>query len=151
MPQSNPSYLQQLRGTHTKHGHVVLAVMQGADTYSFAYTVGLAAQGGRDLLVIGLPQDVSHPVLNALARRLKGLATLPAVVDDAANVPVRLREVPTAKLHQPPAGFPMLRLPVPDTLVLVEWPCRAGFWPGTPGYTSLCRQDPTDLSLPTRQ
>lgn len=148
MTDRHTDYLERLRALIAEHGHAVQGVMPGERSFGFAYTVGLSQAGQRELLMIGLPMNAAQSLLNDIAKRLKDVQELPAEVDRIATVPLRLREVATKSLAEPLGVFTGLCLPMPATVVQVLWPCPGGFWPGEPGYSSLCPQDPTNLEPP---
>lgn len=54
-------------------GWAVMHVLPAADTDTttpFAYTVGLTAHGYPELLIVGLPPEIAHDLLNDLAARV---------------------------------------------------------------------------------
>lgn len=56
-----------------RHGwHVVMVAEGGPGEPPFAYTIGLQTTCAHpEFIIIGLPHDVSHPVLNELGRRIQ--------------------------------------------------------------------------------
>lgn len=146
-----PEFTARLRAILAQHGHAIQAVGGDATTFGFSYSVGLSAGGAaKELYTIGLPPSVAQPLLNTLAERLAGADGVPDQITDVASVPLRLREIPTASLDEPLSVFRLVDLPVPDTVIQMIWPCAAGHWPGDPGYSHACPQDPTNLAIPPR-
>jgi hypothetical protein len=96
------AYLDEMRALVDEHGWAVQYVPATHETPPYAYTVGLAAAGERELLVYGLPRDVSHRLCTeAVARQraeeglephrpydglLSGFAAVFLPVPDARNV-----------------------------------------------------------------
>lgn len=61
---------QAIVRTIAEHGFAVQAVFQGPDTPAFAYTIGLSLAGMPELVVPGLPPQVSHGILTGAARSM---------------------------------------------------------------------------------
>ena len=71
-----------------QYGHMVIGV---DDNPSFAYTVGLTSRFGCELLVIGLPYQYAHAILNDIASKFS-----PDLLDkpttEFSNLPLLLKE-----------------------------------------------------------
>lgn len=67
--------LDDVRAKIRKHGFTVISVGADEDFPPFSYTVGLAAKGLPELVMVGLHPEIMHPVLlQAAARVHKGEA-----------------------------------------------------------------------------
>lgn len=74
-----------------KHGHSVIGVASDGISASFAYTIGLTAKFGCELLICGLPMQHAHPILNHIAREFdKSLLGVPT--EDFSNLPLLMME-----------------------------------------------------------
>lgn len=106
----------------------------------FAYTIGMFGYGHPELLVLGMPVDSAHPVLNELGQRVKdGEQLLPGQLITFPNWPHRMVPgvVPNPgeivfganRHYQRPAEFsvPVLQLSYDD---------RDGRFPWEPGYAA---------------
>ncbi|QWF82367.1 DUF4262 domain-containing protein [Amycolatopsis sp. CA-230715] len=63
-------YLDYIAGEITKYGWIVQSVEEDAVRASWAYTVGLTRTGRPELVVTGLPGEVSAGLLNEFASHL---------------------------------------------------------------------------------
>jgi len=72
----------------------LIAVGGCADAPSFSYTIGLSEKVGHELIVVGLPYQYAHPILNQIAMEhlLKGGTLEIDKPDDRfANLPVKFQ------------------------------------------------------------
>ena len=146
---STQRYLDQLRALIAAHGHAIQAVMGDANEYPFAYTVGRSQRELLEVVVVGLPTDLSGTVLNGVCDRLAAAhGALPPVVDDVVNVPLRLRRVDLAPGAHPLFMLEHLGLPPPRCVIQVMWPCPLGFFPDEKGYSHRCEQDLAQITRP---
>jgi hypothetical protein len=144
-------YLAHLEGLISEHGWAIQAVRPRADDPApgppFAYTVGLSRPqfGHPELLMIGLPTDTAHTILNDLGekvrrgerlhpgQRIKGLLrggyeVELLAVDDAADPRAPLSVATRLYGH----GGPV------DALQVV-WPDRHHRFPWDPGFDAGMR------------
>jgi hypothetical protein len=75
-------------------GWTVMMVMGNERQPSFAYTVGLSDHSQPELMVIGLPPESAHFILNGMAKKaLANLLPNPrGLVHEVANMPLSLRQ-----------------------------------------------------------
>jgi hypothetical protein len=90
--QSHAEFVDNVRKLVERHGHMVVAI----DAYlttgepEYAYTVGLAAKYGHEVIVFGCHRDVAQLVLNAVATSAAAGALEPYVRDGRYfNMPVK--------------------------------------------------------------
>lgn len=77
------------------HGMAVISVEGDAPGESFAYTVGLSAHDHPELVMMGIPPEVTHRLLNALgARVLRGEDLVPGTHEGLLANGYRLWVVP---------------------------------------------------------
>lgn len=84
-----------------EHGHQVIGVHGSPDNPPFAYTIGLTPRFGFELLVVGLPIQHAHPILNHVAKDWHPeLMNEPC--DEFANLPLLLMRCNTDldRLHR---------------------------------------------------
>jgi hypothetical protein len=127
---------RRLEALVREHGFAVVSVGAARDVPGFTYTVGLADERLPELLVIGLPAQVAHPVLNALAARLRHERALPLeqpLRDVFAGMAAVLQEVPFARC----AAYVHVaaeRQHGPIRVLQLIWPDEAGRFPWETGY-----------------
>ncbi|MBU9763038.1 DUF4262 domain-containing protein [Mycobacterium sp. TNTM28] len=93
-------YLDELRGMIEDHGWAVQFVE--SENRPFAYTVGLHDRGLPELLITGLPPDVSTRVLNSLAHMIvdDGIVLGPAMhIDYQDRFLIEVVEVENPDVH----------------------------------------------------
>jgi hypothetical protein len=73
-----------------KHGHHVMGVGAGPSSPSFAYTIGLTAKYGTELIVFALPMNMACGFLNQIAEL--GAIQLEEPYTDIANFPLHVRK-----------------------------------------------------------
>lgn len=124
------------------HGHMVQQV--GVGRTGWAYTIGLAATLGYELICTGLPVNTAQQLLNDMATKLKKQA----VPDDQpiaeiATMPLVLR---TIDLNDAPDLHTLLLVShllevVPTRVRQMMWPDPAGNFPGSEDYDFPVTQD----------
>jgi hypothetical protein len=70
------AYLSEMRALVDEHGWAVQYVSGTAESPPYAYTVGLAAAGSSELLVYGLPREVSHHLCTEAVARAESEGAL---------------------------------------------------------------------------
>jgi len=110
----------------------------------WAYTIGLTPTLGYELVCVGLPPEVTYPVLNDLAAQLKA-SEVPdeQPIPEISNMPVILR---TINLDEAPEVNVLLgtarRLNMaPTKLRQMLWPDPQGHFPGSAEYAFPIPQD----------
>lgn len=77
-----------------EHGHQVIGVQGFSEHPPFAYTIGLSPRLGFELLVVGLPMQHAHIILNDIANNWRSeLMDVPS--DEFANLPLLLKRCDT--------------------------------------------------------
>lgn len=147
------NHLDSVRDLVARFGHAIQAVGDGDGTL-YAYSVGLAAAQGSELLTIGLPARVAFRILNDLAAKLaeQPIADGEDIHGLAAGLPLRLKTHlvidPANHIDRTELVSVSLRLGyhVPYVRQLV-WPDASGRFPDDPGYDHPNRQS-IDLLAP---
>jgi hypothetical protein len=121
-------------------GWSVLAIPAGErdDEPAFAYTVGLHKRFGHpEIIVLGLPHELMHELLDVCGERIKAGETLPVgtpfgeVLDGCS---VQLRPVRAVESYREHVGYAMWFNGGPEFgLLQLVWPDDAGRFPGEPG------------------
>jgi hypothetical protein len=127
---------RKLEALVREHGFAVVSVGAAPDAPEFTYTVGLADEHLPELLVIGLPAQVAHPVLNVLATRLRRERALPLeqpLGDVFAGMAAVLQEAPYARCA-PYVRVAAERQHGPIRVLQLIWPDQAGRFPWETGY-----------------
>lgn len=131
---------QDCRKIIETYGHMV----QQVGGSGWAYTIGLTPTLGYELICVGLPLQVTQPLLNDLAAMLKS-SEIPdeQAIADISNMPVILRTIDLAET--PNVGILInvarrLNI-VPTKLRQMVWPDPAGNYPGSPNYNFPIPQD----------
>lgn len=112
---------------------------ESPDEPAFSYTIGLwKGFEHPDLIVVGLPQEIAHGVLNQVGERIRGgeQVSLDEDLDWIGPYPIRFRQVMTRASYQEYVGrgldyyegqpFPLLQL---------LWTDKERRFPGDPGTT----------------
>lgn len=121
----------------------VVAVLPGKDSPPFAYTAGLSVLGFPELIIVGVPDDVSHPILNNVGRGFVDrsiAAKHGTVMDSVASMDSELFRVSVGAMHQymslcrkvsqrKNGGFKALQ---------VVWPDEEGLFPWEDGCNHYC-------------
>lgn len=115
------------------HGHSVIGV---DDKPSFAYTIGLSARFGYELIAVGLPQHFACAIFNDIATCLAaGEAIEMGVPDDRwANLPVRFRECTEKARDYVCQADAFYGRPVRAVQMVLS--DKNGLFPEDPGYDS---------------
>ncbi|HVK78953.1 MAG TPA: DUF4262 domain-containing protein [Kofleriaceae bacterium] len=130
--------MDRVREGVAEHGWWVMKVPAGesADEPAFAYTIGLwSSYQHAELIVIGLPLEVAHVVLNDLGGRIRDGRPVPVGADLAEVIqgyPVRLREVVDPQSHRAHVGRALAYHRAPFPLLQLVWPDKQGRFPGHP-------------------
>lgn len=134
------AYLEQCRDRISAYGFVI----QQAGSNGWAYTIGLAPTLGYELVCVGLPSEVTFPVINNLAAYLKA-KDVPddQPIAEVADQPVVLR---TISLSEEPdvgilLGIARALEMVPVKLRQMCWPDPSGHFPGSAEYSFPNPQD----------
>lgn len=134
------AYLEQCRDRIRTYGFVI----QQAGSNGWAYTIGLSSTLGYELACVGLPPEVTFPVINNLAAFLRG-KDVPddQPIAEVANQPVVLR---TISLNEEPEIGVLLGVAralemVPSNLRQMFWPDPSGHFPGSAEYSFPNTQD----------
>jgi hypothetical protein len=87
-------YMQRVRENIDEFGQHIVGVLSEGAAPGFTYTVGLLPHVGYELVVYGLPHQVSMPILNDIGRRLREREPLPFNTPDSrfTNLPVKFVE-----------------------------------------------------------
>lgn len=126
-------YLSKVKAVVAEHGWAVQGV--GSEP-SVAYTVGLAKKSVPEIMLMGLPMEVAHAILNTVARQLTGgtLSLKEGVNIDGVfeGFPAQFRELTFVESdrHMPVACI-VAGYTVPAWQLL--WPDENGRFPGDPG------------------
>lgn len=108
---------------------------------SFSYSLGFYANYGQpEIILLGLPQETAHQLLNIVAIRFAG-AKQPyetyKAYDDIADG-MRIAFIPVARNHYPPylgyAGWFYGSVKTEFPALQMVWPDREGRLPWEPGY-----------------
>jgi len=131
---------EKLEDIIQRHGHAVVFTEEITDTarVPMAYTVGLAAAGLAEIVVFGLPSEVSQVLLNDAAQRLRR-DELPVdeKIERLASMPVVFKRVPPVAAEQHimmannRAGQPV------EALQLV-WPDQQSRFPWEEAFDEQC-------------
>lgn len=101
------------------------------------YTVGLTGHGHPELIVFGLPPDISRPLLRDVAADLvagRRVVTAGQVAGDVlAGHPVRFVEVPEPDRHLPVAAQFYAVAGTQVRAMQIVWPDRHDRWPWDAG------------------
>ncbi|NIH93263.1 DUF4262 domain-containing protein [Mycolicibacterium fluoranthenivorans] len=133
-------YLDHLRATIQDHGWAVQYVE--SDKRPLAYTVGLHSRGLPELLMTGLPANVSCRVLNSIAHMIvdDGVELAPAMhIDYEDRFLIEVAQVEHPDIHMRFAvelfgrDFPALQL---------VWADERGCFPWAPGWGHGRRRQP---------
>jgi hypothetical protein len=112
---------------------------------SFAYTIGLTAQGGPEVIIAGLDPTLSEHLLNDLARRVVERAqrfTAGQRISDVLDgYDAVLVEGPAAGVLRPAAAYVRYGENV-VRLLQVVWPDARGRFPWEPGCTLSLHAQP---------
>jgi hypothetical protein len=136
-----------------RYGLHILKVADGNNWAEYAYTVGLfQTYGHPEAIVLGLPGDVAHGVLNCLAdviRSGKQFAPGEQTEDLLEGYPCKFLEIPFEQMfahfgwaiwYYDDRAFPVWQLVYPD---------RAGRWPWEPGVSpGFISQQPVLSKVP---
>lgn len=121
----------------------VLPVLEGENSPQFAYTAGLSLLGFPELIMVGIPDDVSHPILNTIGRGFVAgdiEASHGVVIEEVATTDCQLFAVSVGAMHKymtlcrkvsqrKNGGFKALQ---------VVWPDKAGRYPWVAGCNHYC-------------
>jgi hypothetical protein len=127
------------------HGWHVVKVMEDSEGPGFAYTVGLGHSFNHpELIVVGLPLDVAHDVLNHVGEKIRGGARFADGLESdgiLVNRKARFREMPEAQFW----NYMTWTLwfydgPAFSALQLV-WPDEDGGWPWESSVDSWLRDE----------
>lgn len=146
---SRANYLDRCRDLIARNGHMIQGVLPTAQTPGWAYTVGLSAERGFELLMFGLDMSISGPFINAIARRL-GEAPIRdgQLIEGVANMPLRLQTLPFDPDRCPLSVAVSLGYR-PGHVRIIQWPDVEGHFPGDPKYRHLIGQTFSDILPPT--
>lgn len=143
--QARAAFLEDTRAKIAEHGWTVVAVFATPEEPgpSFAYTVGLSARGLPEAAIYGLPSQVAHSLLNAVARRMieSGVALRTGdriegiVVDDVALVAVAMTD--TTDLNVVCECYGSV-----GAAVQIVWPDQDGLLPWEDGCRLSDEQQP---------
>ena len=131
------SIAAQAKALIAKHGFTVIGREASATFPKNSHTLGLAAQGLPELILVGLDEMTSRIALNTLAKRMlagESIATGVRITEILSTYSVLLQEVDAAaaaqylKFAQPFANGKPLKA------YQVIWPDPAGRFPGEPDY-----------------
>jgi hypothetical protein len=147
--------LERQRQIIKEVGWTVMAVMRTDRLPGFAYTVGLSNHSQPELMVIGLPAQSAHYILNKMAE--KAMAnTLPnprGLVHEVASMPLSLRqdddEATMGELCRFAQQWSQEQRGRPCGVMQVIYPDEAGKFPWEPGCDQrmVALQDPTILKM----
>lgn len=121
----------------------VLAVLEGENSPQFCYTAGLSLLGFPEVIMVGIPDDVSHPILNTIGRGFVAgdiEASHGVVIEEVATTPCELFRVSVGAMQKymtlcakvskrENGGFEALQ---------VVWPDKAGLFPWETGCDHFC-------------
>jgi hypothetical protein len=110
------TYLREMRALVDEHGWALQYVPAAADTPPYAYTVGLGPAGEQELLLYGLPREVSHRLCSEAVGRMRA---------DGGLQPGR----PYTEIL---SGFSAVFLPIPDPRATDEFAVVRRLWRGQP-------------------
>lgn len=124
------------------NGWTVITVFANTDrgVPGFAYTVGLTALGHAELLILGLPPEFAHQILNTIAKKLinKQLSGVHLeMIAEAANFALRFKTSGSeGEEFAKWAGEFAREKSLPVKVLHVEFPDESGNFPGDPACDS---------------
>ena len=134
------NYLDRCRELIAKHGHMVQVVGAEATMPAYAYTAGLTTTFGFELVIFGMSFDMATMFLNGVAKRLKEAPVGDgADITGVANVPLRLQTF-RFDPDEHRLGVALRLGYTPNHIRIVQWPDKAGAYPGSPAYRALISQ-----------
>jgi hypothetical protein len=131
----------KIRAGIETHGHFVLTIFGTESAPPFAYTIGLSEKYGHEIVVIGLPPEIGHPILNSAARLMAaGQLPLNTPLVDIASMPVILRECSPELMGD--YGIQAGRYYQRDDIKFLQlvWPDAAGRFPEDPQFDAHMRR-----------
>lgn len=133
-------YHQKVLALIEKHGFTVQGVFPTEDGQgpTLGYTIGLAAKGLPEVMILGLPPQAVVPILNSVAQQLIGGDIKPEagqLVHKAASMPLKLVEVAeqVARSYALGAYRHAKTSNSPVKVLQALWPDTRGIYPGTVG------------------
>lgn len=150
--------LDKQRSIIKEIGWTVMAVFGTPNQPGFAYTVGLSDHSQPELMVIGLPPQTAHYVLNKMAKMATGnsLPNPRGLVHEVTNTPLSLRqdddEATMGELCRFAQQWSEEQRGRPCRIMQVIYPDEAGKFPWEAGCDPTVRdiQDPALLAAAQR-